>query len=456
MKKKRLRVLKDADKTDGPIIYWMQRDQRVNDNWALIYAYQQAKENDQDLIVVFNLVSKFLEATLRQYSFMIEGLKQVEEELQNLNIPFTLLVGNPEICLPKFVEEVDAGMLITDFNPLKVISKWKTKVAEKVDIPFFEIDAHNIVPCWEASDKLEYAAYTIRPKINKKLSKFLDDFPSIRKNKKSSSFKFGKVDWNIIYENLEIDKSVKPVDWTKPGEKEAKKVLKNFLSEKLADYDTNRNDPNKKALSNLSPYLHFGQISAQRVALEAQPFIEHKESQESFLEELIVRRELSDNFCFYSYNYDSVEGFHDWAKKTLNEHRDDKREYIYSLEKFEKAETHDPLWNAAQIEMVETGKMHGYMRMYWAKKILEWTKTPEDALKIGIYLNDKYELDGRDPNGYVGVAWSVGGVHDRAWTEREVFGKIRYMNYNGCKRKFDVKAYIKNYIDDDQDDLFVK
>jgi deoxyribodipyrimidine photo-lyase len=450
----RVRIVKQADFKNGPIVYWMQRDQRVDDNWALIEAFNLAKKNDEPLIVVFNLVSKFLEASLRQYSFMIEGLKEVETKFGKLNIPFKLLIGKPENEIPKFIKEIDAGILVTDFNPLKIIKEWKSKVAEKIEIPFYEVDAHNIVPCWEASDKLEYAAYTIRPKIKKQLDRYLNDFPSLKKQKLKDDFNFKKINWKEVYDDLEIDKSIKPVDWIKPGEEEAKKMLKDFLSNKLPEYDEERNDPNKKALSNLSPYLHFGQISAQRVALEAQPFIEHKNSQEAFLEELIIRRELSDNFCHYNKNYDSFDGFHDWAKKTLNEHRGDKREYIYTKSEFDKAETHDPLWNAAQTEMVETGKMHGYMRMYWAKKILEWTKTPEEALSIGIYLNDKYELDGRDPNGYVGVAWSVGGVHDRAWTERPVFGKIRFMNYNGCKRKFDVKSYINQHISQEQNSLF--
>ena len=159
-----------------------------------------------------------------------------------------------------------------------------------------------------------------------------------------------------------------------------------------------------------------------------------------------MRRELSDNYCYYNTKYDSFDGFPDWAKKTLNEHGKDKREYVYSIEEFEKANTHEDLWNAAQQQLVKTGKLHGYMRMYWAKKILEWSESPEEALRISIYLNDKYELDGRDPNGYVGCAWSIGGVHDRAWTERSVYGKIRYMNYNGCKRKFDVESYIKKWL----------
>ena len=195
----------------------------------------------------------------------------------------------------------------------------------------------------------------------------------------------------------------------------------------------------------MSPYLHFGQISAQRVALDVKAFQGNKESEAAFLEELIIRRELSDNFCLYNSNYDSFEGFPNWAKETLNKHRKDKRDFIYTKEEFELAATHEYLWNAAQTELVITGKMHGYMRMYWAKKILEWTKSPEEALSIAVYLNDKYELDGRDPNGYVGCAWSIGGVHDRAWTERNVIGKIRYMNLNGAKRKFDVEEYVMKF-----------
>ena len=450
----RVKILKEGEPVKGPVVYWMQRDQRTDDNWALIFAQLKAKENDQPLIVVFNIVNKFLDATLRQYTFMIEGLKEVEQNLNKLNIPFQLLIGSPEKTIPEFIEKNNAGIFVTDFNPLKIITKWKNKIAAKIKIPFYEVDAHNIVPCWQASIKLEYAAYTIRPKINKQLPKYLDDFPALTKQPVSNGKKSKNTDWSKVYNSLEINKNVKPVEWIKPGEKEAKKVLKNFLSSKLPAYNIERNDPNKNALSNLSPYLHFGQISAQRIALEAQPFIEHLESQKSFLEELIIRRELSDNFCFYNKDYDNFDGFHDWAKKTLNEHRGDKREYIYSKGEFENAETHDELWNAAQLEMINTGKMHGYMRMYWAKKILEWTKSPEEALNIGLYLNDKYELDGRDANGYVGLAWSIGGVHDRAWTERPVFGKIRYMNYNGCKRKFDVKAYIKQQLSNGQDSLF--
>lgn len=444
MNRKRVKLHTDGIENKGPVIYWMQRDQRVSDNWALIYAGEKAKELDVPVIVIFCLVPNFLEATIRQYGFMLKGLREVEEGLNKLNIPFFLLIGNPVTEIPKFLSDNNASLLISDFNPLKIVREWKDDIKTKINIPFHLVDAHNIVPCWEASDKLEFAAYTIRPKIKKKLDEFLDEFPKLNKQQEHK-IKPNKVDWDKAKRSLKINFDVKEVDWIKPGERAAKEMMKSFFNERLTNYKDKRNDPNENVLSNLSPYLHFGQISAQHIAMETYSRKHNVETKDAFLEELIIRRELSDNFCYYNKNYDSFEGFPEWAKKTLNEHRKDKREYSYTLEQFENAETHDALWNAAQIEMVTTGKMHGYMRMYWAKKILEWTETPEKALEYSIYLNDKYELDGRDQNGYVGCAWSIGGVHDRAWTDRPVFGKIRYMNYNGCKRKFDVKRYIEQF-----------
>lgn len=236
---------------------------------------------------------------------------------------------------------------------------------------------------------------------------------------------------------------MKEVDWVTPGEDEALRVLQSFITRKLDRYETERNDPLKDCQSNLSPYLHFGQISPQRVALEVKRSSASEPAKEAFLEELVVRRELSDNYCYYTPNYDSFEAFPEWARKTLNDHRADRRSYLYSQEELETGATHDDLWNAAQRQMTIRGKMHGYMRMYWAKKILEWTASPEDALSVALHLNDRYELDGRDPNGYTGVAWSIGGVHDRPWGERKIFGKIRYMSYNGCAAKFNVKRYIE-------------
>lgn len=443
MNNKRVRLLQDGEQKQGSVLYWMQRDQRSEDNWALIFAQEKAIETNSPLIVAFNLVSDFLEATIRQYAFMLKGLQELEIKLSKKNIPFIILLGRPETNLSKFIKDNNCSILVSDFNPLKIARIWKREVAKNISIPFYEVDAHNIVPCLLASQKAEYGAYTIRPKINRLLPEFLEPFPAL-KRMPENEITF-KNDWTNIFTSLKINKEVLEGDWIKPGEDNALNALTHFLNHKLKNYAKDRNDPNKDAASNLSPYLHFGQISAQRIALETEPFIEYYESQKSFLEELIIRRELSDNFCYYNKNYDSVEGFPDWAEKTINEHRNDPREFLYSIEQFEKGETHDPLWNAAQIEMVKFGTMHGYMRMYWAKKILEWTPSHEEAMKIAIFLNDKYQLDGRDPNGYTGIAWSIGGVHDRAWFDRPIFGKIRYMNYNGCKSKFDVKKYQEKF-----------
>ncbi len=443
MKPERVRILKQREEKAGPIIYWMSRDQRAHDNWALFFSQEKAFEKKTSLGVVFCVVPQFLGATIRQYSFMFQGLRETEKYLEEKNIPFFLLNGSPGEEIAQFVAQHNVSALVTDFDPLRLKKEWKESVLNQINIPVYEVDTHNIVPCWIASPKKEFAARTFRPKIRRQIKEFTDEFPSLKKHPFHWDKKEKKVDWSQVEKSLKIDRTVSEVTWIEPGEKAAFSMLSQFIKHKISKYDKNRNDPNLDGQSNLSPYLHFGQISAQRIMLEIQKKSEKAEEQEAFIEELVVRRELSDNFCFYNEYYDNFEGFPDWAKKTLNEHRRDKREYIYSLDQFERGQTHDDLWNAAQKEMVKTGKMHGYLRMYWAKKILEWTKTPEEALKTAIVLNDKYELDGRDPNGYAGMAWSVGGVHDRAWFQRPVFGKIRYMSYKGAQSKFDVNAYIE-------------
>jgi len=374
---------------------------------------------------------------------MLKGLEEVEKELRRLAIPFHLIPGLPEKEVPAFVQQRGVGTLITDFDPLRIKRDWKRAVACRIDIPLLEVDTRNIVPCWVASPKQEYGAYTFRPKIKRALPDYLEDFPKTRNHPFPWRKRWDIPDWQALSRTLQVDSHVGEVGWIQPGEKAARKALGDFLKKRLPLYDSQRNDPTKHGQSNLSPYLHFGQISAQRVALEVSRSKGGEQAKEAFLEELIVRRELSDNFCFYNENYDSVEGFPNWAKESLDKHRKEPRPYVYPLEAFEDAQTHDDLWNAAQKQMVNTGKMHGYMRMYWGKKILEWTQSPEEAMRIANYLNDRYELDGRETNGYVGVAWCIGGIHDRAWPERPVFGKIRYMSYNGCKSKFNVKAYIE-------------
>ncbi len=440
---KRIRILSRKYFSKGPVLYWMSREQRVCDNWALLFALQLAREKNTLTEIVFCLSPQYPRANQRHYAFMIEGLKEIEKELFSLNIPFHVLCGYPPENLGQFASTHKNSAIVTDFDPLRIKKKWKSELVKTIDVPVYEVDAHNIVPAFLVSSKQEFGAYTLRPKINRLLPEFLEEFPVPEVLKKSGYRQPDRITWNKIWEYLRIDRTVHPVEGIIPGMSRARKVLTEFLDRKLEKYGEKKNDPNQDVLSGLSPYIHFGQISAQRVAQRILKGFGRSEVTIPFLEELIVRKELSDNYCLYNPYYDQFRGFPRWARKTLNEHRKDQREYEYSTSDFESASTHDELWNAAQKEMRATGKMHGYMRMYWAKKILEWSKTPEKALETSIYLNDKYQIDGRDPNGFAGCSWAVGGLHDRAWKERPVFGKIRYMNYNGCKRKFDVEAYIE-------------
>ncbi len=444
---KRVMALTIESKAKGPVIYWMSRDQRVGDNWALLYAKQLAIEHDSNLAVAFCLVPRFLGATCRKYLFMLQGLKEVEKNLQALNIPFFLLLGDPHKEITRLLGEMNAGALVCDFSPLRESQEWKSVLASEVEIPFYEVDAHNIIPCWFASPKQEWSAYSFRPKVHRLLFEFLDEFPALQKIGQGN-YPLGNSpvenDWDAARESVRADASdaAQQVNSIMPGEEAAIKQMVYFLEHKLAGYESNRNDPNKDGQSGLSPYLHFGQISAQRIAQEV---LRSLKDAGAFLEEMIVRKELSDNYCYYNQHYDDMQGFPAWAKTSLGEHERDRREYLYTLQELENAQTHDDLWNAASQEMMQTGKMHGYMRMYWAKKILEWTESPAVAQAAAIYLNDRYELDGRDANGYTGIAWSLGGLHDRAWKERAIFGKVRYMNYTGTKRKFDVQAYINKW-----------
>ncbi len=456
---KRIHIIKECPHVNGTVAYWMGREMRMNDNWALLFAQSLAIKYKMPFAVVFCLPPTFLEATERAYGFILKGFQETELLLKEKNIPFYLLLGTPEQEIPKFVSRNNVSKLVADFNPLNVVNYFKNAVSEKINASFYEVDAHNIVPTRIASDKQEFGAYTIRPKIHRLLPEFLDEFPAVRKHPFIWNDIVPIIDWEKAKKSLTINRTVKEVDWIIPGEASALSSMKDFLKKHLSLYDSARNNPTLNGQSNLSPFLHFGHLAPQRVALEIvkitgkniQEVVQKNKNgsannlgnEEALLEELIVRREISDNFTHYNRNYEKFEGFPAWAQLSINEHRNDKREYVYTLEQFEQALTHDDLWNAAQNQMVYFGKMHGYMRMYWAKKILEWTPSPEEALLIGNYLNDKYELDGRDPNGYTGLAWSIGGVHDRAWFDRPVFGKIRYMNYNGCKNKFDVNEYIR-------------
>ncbi|MGE0101458.1 MAG: deoxyribodipyrimidine photo-lyase [Blastocatellales bacterium] len=432
----------DPDPDGGCVVYWMQRAQRGEDNPALDAAIQVANLIGRPVAVFFGLHPGYPNANQRHYSFLIDGLEQTREAVEKRGAAFVFR-PYPDHDLISFCSEVRASLVVGDENPLREAEGWRRSAAARLKVPFWTVDADVIVPS-RFFEKEEYAARTIRPKINRLLPAFLvpPANPKARhrwpEGKKPSS---GTIDKAGLIRSLPLDRSASPVEGVTGGAREAKRALKRFIDQRLANYDTDRNKPEIPGTSELSHFLHFGQISPLRVALEVSSA--EAPAGAAFLEELIVRRELAINYVARNPHYDSLKGCHEWARKTLAEHAADEREYLYDAERFESATTHDPLWNAAQSEMVKTGRMHGFMRMYWAKKILEWTSSPEEAFDIAVSLNDRYELDGRDPNGYTGVAWAIGGKHDRPWgPARPVFGLIRYMNARGCARKFDVDAYI--------------
>ena len=438
----RARRLNDFPAGPGSVVYWMDRDQRAEDNWALLFASKLATDSSAPLLVLFSptITPAF---TLRRWDFLLRGLQETEKRLLQKNLPLICVPSNPVDFLPSWLADQSAGQLVTDFNPLRHKQRQNLEIASRISIPFFEVDAHNIIPCWTASAKQEFGAYTLRPKIHRLLPHFLEEFPPLPVHPVSAN-SFGSVDWKKVQTALQPDPSVLPIEFLQAGAKAGYELLRHFLENKLSKYAVDHNNPVVPGTSSLSPYLNFGQLSAQRVALELLRENPIGESSEAFLEQLIVRRELADNFSFNNPAYDSYDGFPLWSRATLEKHWSDLRTYRYSREIFESAATHDPIWNAAQHDILAHGKLHGYMRMYWAKKILEWSRDASEAMQIATYLNDRYQLDGCDPNGYAGIAWSIGGIHDRPWPERSIFGKIRYMNDRGLRRKFDVDQYIRN------------
>jgi len=438
----RIKPLNNKQVADGKyVLYWMQAAQRAEYNHALEYAIRTANTLRKPIVVFFGITENWPEANLRHYYFMLEGLKETQKALEAKGIQMLIRLDSPDTGAVELAK--DAALVVVDAGQLRIQKKWRIDAARKIDSALHEVETNLIVPVEEASSKENFSAGTFRPRITNKLDYYLVPLNHSKPKLNSLGLKFHTFNIDNIdkaLSKLDIDRTVTKVDGFHGGTKQAKRRLSNFLKNKLDRFAEMRNDPNADCVSNMSPYLHFGQISPLYIALKV--LKTSSPGKDAYLEELIVRRELSHNFVFYNNRYDTFACLEPWAKRTLNFHRRDKRQYVYSLEQFEKAQTHDPYWNAAQKEMVITGKMHGYMRMYWGKKILEWSRNPQTGLKIALHLNNKYELDGRGPNAFTGVAWCF-GKHDRAWGERPVFGKIRYMNAAGLKRKFDADAYVK-------------
>lgn len=445
VKTNRIEKINEAELKDGKFVaYWMQSSQRLEYNQALGYAVEKANQLKQPLLIFFLIDSSFPEAEYGHFKFMFEGLKEIQQKLEEKDINFSVFEYKDPSNFNEILDE--ASLIVSEKAYLKHLKKWKNSAAKKIDIPFYTVDCNVICPVEEVSQKEEYAAYTIRKKINKIRGEYLKKY---QRNKLKNKEKV-KVKSKAVKEIADLDQYLQQLNFKskksygkffRGGYQAARNILDDFIKNKLKDYDEKRNIPYLNFQSDLSPYLHFGQISAQEVALAAK---NSEHDAEDFLEELIVRRELSFNFVYYNEKYDKdlKNILSDWAYTTLKEHENDSREYNYSYEELENAATHDKYWNAAQKEMMITGKMHNYMRMYWGKKILEWTDDPEKGYNWALKLNNKYSLDGRDPNSYAGVAWCF-GKHDRAWKERDIFGKVRYMNANGLERKFDMERYLE-------------
>ena len=434
--KERVTYLNDKNDKKGEYgIYWMQASHRTVQNHALEYAVLKANSVNVPLVVFFGL-TEYPESNERHNTFMLEGLQSVERDLEKRGIPFIVKMVSPEKGVVQLAEH--ASFVVVDGAYQRVENQWRTYAACHCSCPVIQVETNVVVPVERASQKKEYSAATFRPKIMQDLEYWLaplEQYPCdvpLRNEMESESLTIDEI-------SFVGDRTVKKVG-IKGGTHQAVMHLQHFLKNKLDLYAEYRNDPTKNYLSCMSPYLHFGQISP--VFIASKVLETDSPGKNAYLEELIVRRELAINFVHYSPYYDSFEGLPDWPKKTLTAHIKDKKEYVYTREELEHAKTHDVYWNAAQKEMVSTGKMHGYMRMYWGKKILEWCESPASAFATAVYLNNKYELDGRDPNGFCGVAWCF-GCHDRPWKERAIFGMVRYMNDKGLKRKFDADAYVE-------------
>ncbi len=424
------------------VLYWMQAAQRADDNHALEYAAAQANELGQPLVACFGLTPDFPGANVRHYAFLLEGLKETEAGLGDRGVCLVVRRGPPDDAAVELGRR--ASLVVTDDGHVRIERAWRRRAAVTLGCPLVEVATNTVVPVEVASAKEEYSAATFRPKIYRHLERFLVPLPRTRLKKDSLGLRLDSLDLGDtakVLAGLGLGPGPSPSPSFRGGASEAKRRLGEFLRTGLARYALDRNDPSLDATSRLSPYLHFGQISPLTIALAVRRRGQ-RPGRAPFLEELIVRRELAFNFVRYNRAYDRFAGLPAWCRATLLERAGDAREYVYTPTDLEGARTHDPYWNAAQREMVLAGRMHGYMRMYWGKKILEWSASPERAYGTALALNDRYELDGRDPNGFAGVAWCF-GQHDRPWGRRLVFGAIRYMNAAGLCRKFDADAYVR-------------
>ncbi len=432
------------------VLYWMQMYKRVDNNHALIYAIRRANELKLPLVVYEGLKYYYQWASDRLHTFILEGVEEKRADFEKLGIRYVFYLqkdkDSPKQTVAKLAK--DAALIITDDFPCFIIPEHNRRIAERAEIPVFAVDSNGVVPM-SKFDKEEYAAYTIRPKIKKLLERYLKplpfenvDIPSVGLEVDCPETHVDSANISKLVAECDIDHTVLASRHYHGGTTEGRKRLKKFVEEILPDYDKARNKPERDGSSRLSSYLHFGYLSPLEIALAVQKADAPQESIDAYLEELIVRRELSYNLTLFNDKYESLDALPAWVHKTMRTHADDERSHLYSMEQLERGETHDELWNAAQREMVVTGELHNYVRMLWGKNVIAWSSSYEVAFETLVHLNNKYCLDGRNPNSYTGILWCF-GKHDRPWMEREVFGQIRYMTSGSTGKKFDSKKYIE-------------
>lgn len=443
------------------VLYWSQMNRRVDANHALVFAIDLANRLDLPVLYYEGLTCTYPWASDRFHTFILEGVPETARRLRERGIGYAFYLrrrpSDPNDILYRLA--ADAAAVVTDDYPVFVARSHNASVPAKIGVQMWAVDSSCIVPM-ACQQKREWAAYTIRPKIHRLLGEYLRPAPDISVRRR---YRDAAPEWHTevtgagipaVVAGCAIDHSVAPSPDFRGGRLAAEQRLDVFLRERLHRYTADKNEPSRKATSDLSPYLHFGMISSLEVALA----VRERAQQEGlmageFLEELIVRRELAFNFARFAPRVDSLDVLPDWARATLDAHRRDVRDPLYSPERLEAADTHDELWNATQTELLCRGKIHGYYRMYWGKKIIEWSGDPDTALATMIRLNDRYALDGRDPASYTNILWCF-GLHDRPWGERPIFGTVRFMSRGGMDRKTDVTSYIREVRGLDSPGLF--
>ena len=437
------------------ILYWTQMDRRAQSNFGLAFAADLANRQGLPLLVYEGLTCSYKQANDRIHTFMLQAVPETARNIKKLGAGYCFYLrrtpADPNDVLYRLAAR--AAAVVTDDYPTFIAAQHNSSVPGKIEVAYFAVDSSCIVPM-SRHEKREYGAYTIRPRIHKLLPEYLKPAPEVKlKRRWPAALAPVIAPWHTVVTprniadlvaSCAIDHRVPPSISFDGGRGQAEKHLEHFIEQNLRRYAREQNEPSRHATSNLSPYLHFGHISALEVALAVKEHARrHHLIADEFLEQLIVRRELAFNFARFATDLESFQDLPDWCKLNMKKHAADPREIpCTGLPNLRRPKTHRPaMGHATQKELLLRGKIHGYYRMYWGKKIIEWSPTYEDALHTMIHLHDRYALDGRDPNTYTNILWCF-GLHDRPWPERPVFGTFRWMSFDGMKRKTDIQAYI--------------